>query len=124
MSKCKRGPLTESQVMVYLAILRHYAEHGEAPSIREICNTAFTRPVNTNGVSCHLDTLQIKGYITRESDKSRQIKIAHIDQAIKHAARELLVIDFPTPGSRKVKEPHMKKGCRVATLTLGGDVKK
>jgi len=66
--------LTDRQKEIYDFVTHHFKEKGFSPSIREICK-AF-RIASTRGVHRHLETLEKKGYLQREST-ARSIKILH-----------------------------------------------
>jgi len=58
------------------AVLRYVGralESGLAPTLREIGNALFIR--STNGVNDHLRALERKGYLERQSMKSRAIRL-------------------------------------------------
>jgi len=66
--------LTDRQKEIYDFVTNYFKEKGFSPSIREICK-AF-RIASTRGVHRHLETLEKKGYLQREST-ARSIKILH-----------------------------------------------
>lgn len=66
-------PLTERQQAILDFISAEISEKSRAPTIMEIAE-AFSIN-NPNGVRTHLVALERKGYITRESDKSRSIRL-------------------------------------------------
>jgi repressor LexA len=74
-SKTQGGPqaLTERQEKVLHFIEKEIARRGFPPTIREIGGHLGIR--STNGVNDHLRALQRKGYITREGQKSRTLKV-------------------------------------------------
>ena len=72
----KRKPttvLTPRQAEVLGFIMSFQAEHGYAPSIREIAVAIGT--TSTNGIIDHLLALERKGRISRDDIKSRAIRV-------------------------------------------------
>ena len=67
------SPLTERQRAVLDIIRRSLAEHGYAPTLREI--GAHLKIKSTSGVSNHLMALERKGYLRRDSAKSRALQL-------------------------------------------------
>ena len=65
--------LTSRQREVIAFIREHQAEHGYAPTIREIGEAMGIR--STNGVNDHLKALERKGWIRREALLSRSIQV-------------------------------------------------
>ena len=66
--------LTKRQKQIYEFVVNYLNEKGFSPSIREICKVF--RMASTRGVHRHLETLEKKGYLQREST-ARSIKILH-----------------------------------------------
>jgi repressor LexA len=66
--------LTKRQNQIYKFVVSYSKGKGYSPSIREI-GTAFSLS-STRGVHRHLETLEKKGYLKREST-ARSIKILH-----------------------------------------------
>jgi repressor LexA len=68
-------PLTDRQREVLDFIKANIGFYG--PTVREIAAAlSITSP---NGVVCHLDALQRKGWIKRESNKARAIEVIHVE---------------------------------------------
>lgn len=65
-------PLTARQQEVLDFISVHITQWGYPPTIREIGDGLQIR--STNGVNDHLKALERKGWITRDSDKSRSYR--------------------------------------------------
>ncbi len=66
--------LTTRQEEVLAFLRDHLAEHGYPPSLREIARGLDIR--SPNGVMCHLDALERKGWISRQQKfRSRAITI-------------------------------------------------
>lgn len=63
---------TERQRVMYDFIVSFIEQHGYAPTVREIAR-AF-RIKSPNGVKCHLNALQRKGWISSVSRLSRTIR--------------------------------------------------
>jgi repressor LexA len=66
-------PLTERQQEILDFIGREIQKNGFPPTIREIGERLGIR--STNGVNDHLKALERKGYIRREKDKSRTLRL-------------------------------------------------
>lgn len=67
--------ITERQKEILKFIQDFMAENKYAPSIREIgaaCNIE-----STHGVTCHLQAIEKKGYITRKPNKARSIVLVN-----------------------------------------------
>ena len=69
------------------------------PSVREICQAVDLR--STSSVHAHLDTLETKGYIARDNQKSRTIEI--LDDDFAPTRRELT--NVPMVGKVAAGEP-------------------
>lgn len=67
-----KAPLTERQKMILDFINQTIMDHGYPPSLREI--GAFMGIKSTNGVNDHLTALERKGYLRRDSMKSRALQ--------------------------------------------------
>jgi SOS-response transcriptional repressor LexA len=65
--------LTTRQREVYDALTTYMTAKGYAPSVREL--GALIGSTSTNTASGHLDALERKGYITRDSGAARAISI-------------------------------------------------
>lgn len=66
--------LTERQEKVLEYIIDHLSEHDCQPSLREICQAMGIR--NVNGVVCHINALEEKGYVKRRAKNiSRSLEI-------------------------------------------------
>ncbi|MEW5854946.1 MAG: transcriptional repressor LexA [Myxococcota bacterium] len=66
-------PLTERQQEILDFISRETNKNGYSPTIREIGERMGIR--STNGVNDHLKALERKGYLKREADKSRTLRV-------------------------------------------------
>lgn len=66
-------PLTKRQQRVLDRIVKYQARHGFPPSLRDLCKSL--RIGSTNGIVCHLDALETKGYIARQANESRAIRL-------------------------------------------------
>ncbi len=68
-------PLTQKQQIV-LGVLRDYSQaHGFPPTMREIGQEIGLS--NVSAVRGHLAALEKKGYISKDSDKARSIRVLH-----------------------------------------------
>ena len=70
--------LTEKQVQVFNYIMKNIECYGYSPSIREIASDLKLKSTST--VSGHLDTLEKKGWITRQYGIARSICIVKKDE--------------------------------------------
>lgn len=90
----EKQPLTRRQFAVLSAIVRHIRDHGQAPTVRELC--AVLGISSPNGVVCHLAALARKGHIDWRprseggAAKSRGIEVPEITAVLKAAADEYL----------------------------------
>ena len=66
-------PLTQRQSKVLKFIERNISLSGYPPTLREIGNAFGIK--STNGVNDHLRALMRKGYLAKESGKSRTLKL-------------------------------------------------
>ena len=88
-------PMTERQRLVLSFIVKHRAEHGFSPTIREIGQHLGIR--STNGVNDHLRALAKRGLIQLGEGKSRATVVLSADpaapitdgEALAHIARLL-----------------------------------
>jgi repressor LexA len=68
------APLTPKQ-QVLLGLVRGYmADHGMAPTVRELCKLAGLKSPDT--VQYHLDNLRAKGYLEAADGRSRSLQVA------------------------------------------------
>lgn len=65
--------LTAKQLEILSYLSAFQEDHGYAPSVREICEGVHLS--STSSVHGHLSKLEEKGYIKRDSSKSRSIEI-------------------------------------------------
>ena len=72
-------PLTEQQKSVLKFVQGHLAQHGFPPTMREIGQGIGI--ANVNAVRGHLAALEKKGYIAKEADKARSIRVLHTPSA-------------------------------------------
>lgn len=80
--------LTARQKEVLDFISAQVQRHGYAPSMREIGERLGIS--STNGVSDHLKALERKGYISREADKSRALRVARLGAGAAQTAPTLV----------------------------------
>ena len=66
-------PLTDQQRKVLSFLEKYLHDHGFPPTLREVGQAV--RLANVNAVRGHLSALEKKGYITKDPDKARSIRI-------------------------------------------------
>ncbi|HUV05112.1 MAG TPA: transcriptional repressor LexA [Armatimonadota bacterium] len=93
-----RKKLTEKQRSVLNFVIRYIAQHGYPPAIREIGANFGIRSLR--GVTVHLDALQRKGFIRREST-SRSIQVLRSPAAVGSDA----FVNLPLVGAIAAGEP-------------------
>jgi repressor LexA len=64
---------TQRQLRVYDFIVKYIEEHEYPPTVREMCEAL--KIASPEGVSFHLRALEKKGYIIREPNRSRAIRV-------------------------------------------------
>lgn len=87
--------LGNPQKDIYDYIVRHIAEEGYPPTIREICNAVGLSSTAT--VHTHLDNLESKGLISRNPAKQRSLSIISEYDSNRNAAASLRMV--PVIGS-------------------------
>lgn len=86
--------LTPTQRKVLVAIVRHVADHGRCPTIRELMPVVPTS--SPNGVLCHLSALRKKGLVSAPPKGpggeciTRGIEVPGLTAALKAAAKRYL----------------------------------
>ncbi len=80
-------PLTEQQKKVLGYIEEYSGGHGFPPTLREISRGVGI--ANINAVRGHLSALEKKGYITKDPDKARSIRVLHAPSALSRFRRKL-----------------------------------
>lgn len=65
--------LTKKQEAVLIALKKYMAKKGYPPTVRDLCEA--TGLSSTATVQVHLDNLQSKGYISKDTRKNRTIEI-------------------------------------------------
>ena len=73
-------PLTSQQKKVLECVDDHIRSEGFSPSLREIGQAVGL--VNVNAVRGHLTALERKGYIERQADKARSIRLLRRPSAL------------------------------------------
>jgi len=102
-------PLTDRQQEILDFIDRESAKNGYSPTIREIGERLGIR--STNGVNDHLKALERKGYIRREKDKSRTLRIlkpSHhhgVDATVRALTPVTTTLSIPILGRVAAGEP-------------------
>lgn len=86
--------LTTRQREIYLFIREKVAGEGRPPTVREMCaRFGINSP---NGIMCHLNALEKKGYIVREKNAARAIRLVTPIESRRHEMYE------PSPESLSV----------------------
>jgi repressor LexA len=83
-----RPALTARQRRVLAFAVRHFGEHLNFPSLREIMAHFGIR--SPNGIVAHMRALVKKGYLIKAPALARGYRIADLDAAVKRAAGEYL----------------------------------
>lgn len=65
--------LTDRQREVLVYIRAYIDDEGYPPTIRDMCR--FFGIASANGMVCHLDALECKGYIVRRKNAARAIRV-------------------------------------------------
>ncbi len=91
--------LTAKQREVLEFIKNQILNKGYPPSVRDICEAVHLK--STSSVHAHLNTLERKGYIHRDSSKPRAIEI--VDDTFNMARRE--VVNIPVIGTVAAGQP-------------------
>lgn len=99
MGKRNSDQLTPKQQEILQFIKEYTLRRNFPPSVREICQAVDLR--STSSVHAHLDTLETKGYIARDNQKSRTIEI--LDDDFAPTRRELT--NVPMVGRVAAGEP-------------------
>lgn len=92
MSKDK---LTAKQEQVLDFIKQHLMAKSYPPTVREICEAVGLK--STSSVHAHLETLEKKGYIRRDQEKTRAIEIIDDDFGFNPYSREM--VNIPMVGT-------------------------
>lgn len=95
--------LTHIQSKVYDYICSYVAQHGSAPTLREISAQIKTR--GTASAICHLKALEKKGYIDRRNGAARGIAILN-KQSLLSATAENSETSVPIPLVGTVRAGH------------------
>ena len=80
-------PLTSKQQQILNFVSRHCREHGFPPTMREIGEAVG--PANISAVRGHLAALEKKGFITKDPDKARSIRIIRQPSVLSSIKRRL-----------------------------------
>ena len=109
--------LTKRQQQIYDYIEQYIEHKGFGPTVREICDAVNLSSPST--VHVHLRTLEEKGYIVRDSLKSRSIALPHKDGSPAHgSAAYENVVSLPVVGNVAAGEPILAEQNIENTLTL------
>ncbi len=111
--------LTQRQQAVLNIITGSMAERGYPPTIREIGEQLGIR--STNGVNDHLKALERKGYLYRESSKSRAIRL--VDGMVQVASPrddddDANLVDIPLIGRIAAGTPILAQENREASFRI------
>lgn len=96
-----REELTDKQEEVLDFLKQYILNHGYPPSVREICQGVHLS--STSSVHSHLSSLERKGYIKRDGNKSRTIEIVSDDEFAGLTGREL--VNVPIIGEVAAGQP-------------------
>ncbi len=91
--------LTDKQQAILDYIKEQILSRGIPPTVRDICEAVNLK--STSSVHAHLQTLEEKGFIRREGNKSRTIEI--IDDEFNLSRRE--VVNVPVVGTITAGQP-------------------
>lgn len=80
-------PLTDQQNRVLSFVEQYQAEHGFPPTLREI--GSGVQVSNVSAVRGHLAALEKKGYITKDPDKARSIRVVQAPSALSRLKRKM-----------------------------------
>lgn len=109
--------LSKRQQQIYDFIESYIKQKGFGPTVREICEAVNLSSPST--VHVHLKTLEDKGYIVRDSLKSRSIALHHKEEAQAHgSAAYENSISLPVIGRVAAGEPILAEQNIENTLTL------
>lgn len=112
-----RMALTQQQTKVLTFVEGHLASSGFPPTMREIGQAVGL--ININAVRGHLTALEKKGYITKEPDKARSIRVLHPPSGLSRFRNKLHEIARTDEGviSRVIYGLAWATGHRQGTLT-------
>lgn len=109
--------LSKRQQQIYDFIESYIEQKGFGPTVREICEAVNLSSPST--VHVHLKTLEDKGYIVRDSLKSRSIALLHKEETQTHgSAAYENSISLPVVGRVAAGEPILAEQNIENTLTL------
>lgn len=109
--------LSKRQQQIYNFIESYIEQKGFGPTVREICEAVNLSSPST--VHVHLKTLEDKGYIVRDSLKSRSITLPHKEETQTHgSAAYENSISLPVVGRVAAGEPILAEQNIENTLTL------
>lgn len=109
--------LTKRQQQVYDYIEQYIEAKGFGPTVREICEAVGLSSPST--VHVHLKTLEEKGFIVRDSLKSRSIALPHKEESEGLGAQAFeRTVTLPLVGQVAAGEPILAEQNIEDTLTL------
>ena len=109
--------LTKRQESILAFIIRYVGQHGYPPSIREI-GPAFGIK-SLRGVTIHLDALERKGYIRREST-SRSIQVLASNSGAQESYVRLPILGAIAAGAPLLAQQNIEGEMAVPRAMLGG----
>jgi DNA-binding MarR family transcriptional regulator len=80
-------PLTDQQEKVLATVEDYVTRNGFPPTLREIGDALGL--ANVNAVRGHVSALEKKGYITKEPEKARSIRVVHSPSGLSRFKRKL-----------------------------------
>lgn len=109
--------LTKRQQQVYDYIEQYIDAKGFGPTVREICDAVGLSSPST--VHVHLKSLEEKGYIVRDSLKSRSIALPHKEESESLGSHAFdSTVTLPLVGQVAAGEPILAEQNIEDTLTL------
>ena len=90
-----RDKLTAKQEQVLNFIKQHLMAKSYPPTVREICEAVGLK--STSSVHAHLETLEKKGYIRKDQEKTRAIEVIDDDFTFNPLSREM--VNIPMVGT-------------------------
>lgn len=109
--------LSKRQQQIYDFIESYIGQKGFGPTVREICEAVNLSSPST--VHVHLRTLEEKGFIVRDSLKSRSIALPHKEESPVHGAGAYdNTLTLPVVGRVAAGEPILAEQNIENTLTL------
>ena len=89
------GKISSKQKEILEYIKSEILSRGYPPAVREICEAVGLK--STSSVHAHLETLEKKGYIRKDQEKTRAIEVIDDDFAFNPLSREM--VNIPMVGT-------------------------